>query len=174
MTPRPVEQPRQMPFMREARGISPTRSVVSASGYLRSASPARTVASAGGGFRGASPARSVASANGYRNATSSSANTRLASRQQNSVYSTSNSSRARNPSYTSAQERRAVLGPPYPQPESEIDTRWRQALRVDRCRKGAVKNLMRLGFSEEHAVQALLESDQNEQYARQLLMASRR
>eukprot|EP00597_Dinobryon_sp_UTEXLB2267_P015227 CAMPEP_0170108886 /NCGR_PEP_ID=MMETSP0020_2-20130122/6851_1 /TAXON_ID=98059 /ORGANISM="Dinobryon sp., Strain UTEXLB2267" /LENGTH=1138 /DNA_ID=CAMNT_0010333719 /DNA_START=136 /DNA_END=3552 /DNA_ORIENTATION=- len=61
----------------------------------------------------------------------------------------------------------------YPPPESVIDTQWRQALRVDKCKKASVKRLMRMGFSEEHAVQALLETNQQEDQARQLLMRTR-
>ena len=62
---------------------------------------------------------------------------------------------------------------PYPPPESALDTHWRKGFKVENCKKSAVKRLMRMGFREEEAVQALLETGQNEKHAAQLLYANR-
>lgn len=63
--------------------------------------------------------------------------------------------------------------PPYPPPESAIDTHWRKGFKVENCKKSVVQRLMNMGFREEEAVQALLETNQNEKHAAQLLYANR-
>ena len=57
--------------------------------------------------------------------------------------------------------------------EIEFDVEWRKTLRVDKCKKSDVKNLMRMGFTEDQAVQALIESNYQPSQAASLLLGTR-